>query len=99
LRLFMALVITLTLSSGVKAQSTSDVVGTWTCPNFTVTIRAERSGYLLHATPTPNRGLREYNLFGRFNDGRMEHTNSQIESISYVSSTKQLIFDGETCTR
>jgi hypothetical protein len=62
----MALVITLTLSSGVMAQSTSDVVGTWTCPNFTVTIRAERSGYLLHATPTPtpNRGLREYNLFG-----------------------------------
>ena len=92
----MALVITLTLSSGVKAQSTSDVVGTWTCPNFIVT--AEGSGYLLHATPTPNRGLREYNLFGRFNDGRMEHTNSQIESISYVSSTKQLIFDGESCT-
>ena len=94
----MALVITLTLSSGVRAQSTSDVVGTWSCPNFTVVIRAEGSGYLLHATPTPNRGLREYNLFGRFNDGRMEHTNSQ-EPISYVSSTKQLIFEGEICTK
>ena len=97
MRLFMALVITLTLSSGVKAQSTSDVVGTWTCPNFTVTIRAERSGYLLHATP--NRGLREYNVFGPFKDGRLEHTNSQIGPISYVSPTKQLIFDGEICTR
>ena len=49
----MALVITLTLSSGMKAQSTSDVVGTWSCPNFTVIIRAEGSGYLLHATAQP----------------------------------------------
>ena len=98
MKLFLALGMTLILSGEVKAQSTGDVVGTWSCPNFTLTIRAEGSGYLLHATPTPNRGLREYNLFGRFNDGRMEHTNSQIESISYVSSTKQLIFDGESCT-
>ena len=93
----MALGITLTLSSGVKAQSTSDVVGTWTCPNFTVTIRAEGSNYLLHAKP--NHASREYNVFGPFKDGRLEHTNSQVGPISYVSSTKQLIFDGEICTR
>jgi len=93
----MALVVTLILSSGVKAQSTSDVVGTWSCPNFSVIIRAEGSVYLLHATP--NRGLREYNVFGPFKDGRLEHTNSQIGPISYVSATKQLIFDGEICTK
>ena len=97
MKLFVALVITLTLSSGVEAQSTNDVVGTWSCPNFTVTIRAEGSNYLLHAKP--NRASREYNVFGSFIDGRLEHTNSQIGPISYVSSTKLLNFDGEMCTR
>ena len=93
----MALVITFTLSSEVKAQSPNDVVGTWSCPNFTVIIRVEGTNYLLHATP--QRGLREYNVFGPFKDGRLEHTNSQIGPVSYVSPTKQLIFDGEICTR
>jgi hypothetical protein len=97
LKLFVVVVIALTLSSGVEAQSTSDVVGTWSCPNFKVTIRAEGSFYLLHAEP--NRASREYNVFGSFKDGRLEHTNSQIGLISYVSSTKQLNFNGEMCTR
>src|SRR5215212_8756421 len=97
LKLFLALVVTPTLSSGVKAQSTDDVVGTWSCPNFTVTIRAEGSNYLLHAKP--NHASREYNVFGSFKDGRLEHTNSEIGLISYASSTKQLNFDGEMCIR
>ena len=97
MKLFVALGMTLILSGEVKAQSTGDVVGTWSCQNFTVTIRAEGSGYLLHAKP--NRASREYNVFGPFKDGRLEHTSSQIGPISYVSSTKQLIFDGEMCTR
>ena len=97
LKLFMALGMTLILSGEVKAQSTGDVVGTWSCPNFTLTIRAEGSGYLLHAKP--HRASREYNVFGSFKDGRLDHTSSQIGPISYVSSTKQLIFDGEMCTR
>src|SRR6476619_3433338 len=88
MKLCFALAVTLVLSSEVKAQSTGDVVGTWSCPNFIVTIRAEGSGYLLHAKP--NRASREYNIFGPFKDGRLEHTNSQIGPISYVSSTKQL---------
>ena len=97
MKLFVALGMTLILSGEVKAQSTGDVVGTWSCPNYTLTIRAEGSGYLLHAKP--HRASREYNVFGSFKDGRLDHTNSQIGPISYVSTTKQLIFDGETCTR
>ena len=97
MKLFVAVGMTLIVFSGVKAQSVNDVVGTWSCPNFTVTIRAEGNGYLLHAKP--HRASREYNVFGPFKDGRLEHTNSQIGAISYLSATKQLSFDGEMCTR
>ena len=97
LKIIMALGGTLALSREAKAQTIADIVGIWTCPNFTLTIRAEGSTYLIHATP--RRGLREYNVFGSFIDGQLQHTNSQLGPIVYVSSTKQLIFDGERCER
>ena len=97
MKLLLILGMAVALWSAAKAQSTSDLVGIWSCPNFTVTIRAEGGTYLIHATP--HRGLREYNVFGPFIDGQLQHTNSQLGQIAYVSSTKQLIFDGETCKK
>ena len=93
----VALGMTVALCGSAKAQSTGDLVGIWSYPNFTVTIRAEGTTYLIHATP--HRGLREYNVFGPFIDGQLQHTNSQLGQIAYVSSTKQLVFDGETCKK
>jgi hypothetical protein len=89
--------VTLTLSGVANAQTTADVVGIWSYPNFTLTIRAEGATYLIHATP--RRGLREYNVFGSFIDGQLQHTNSQLGPIVYLSSSKQLKFEGELCER
>jgi hypothetical protein len=51
---------TVALWGVAKAQSTGDLAGIWSCPNFTVTIRAEGTTYLIHATP--HRELREYRV-------------------------------------
>lgn len=74
MKLLLILGMTAALWNEAKAQSTSDLVGIWFCPNFTVTIRAEGGTYLIHATP--HRGLREYNVFGPFIDGQLQHTNA-----------------------
>ena len=93
----VALGMTVALWGVAKAQSTGDLAGIWSCPNFTVTIRVEGTTYLIHATP--HRGLREYNVFGPFIDGQLQHTNSQLGQIAYVSSTNELIFNGEKCKK
>ncbi len=41
MKLLLILGMTVALWSAALAQSTSDLVGIWSCPNFTVTIRAE----------------------------------------------------------
>ena len=93
----VALGMTVALWGVAKAQSTGDLAGIWSCPNFTVTIRAEGTTYLIHVTP--HRGLREYNVFGPFIDGQLQQTNSQLGQIAYVSLTNELIFNGEKCKK
>jgi hypothetical protein len=49
LAIYIASGVALIPAGGANAQSTSEIAGTWSCPNFTLTIRAEGNTYLIHA--------------------------------------------------
>jgi hypothetical protein len=97
MRLLVAFGILVVFSNPAAPQSSSELVGGWTCPNFTVTVQANGNSYLVHGTH--DRGMGQVDLVGTFKDGQFSATHPGIGTIGYIFASKQLIFDGQRCSR